>query len=53
MEETTLFPLRVEQRGFFYEDRNHKVNRVVAHFDGFRKEFLVSDFGEPDPLGVV
>ena len=53
MEETTLFPLSIDQQGLVYEDRNHKVNKIIAQFDGFRKEYLVSDLGERAALMVV
>lgn len=45
MDETILLPVSIERLGQVYEDRNHKVEKVVARFEGFDKEFYVSDFG--------
>jgi ADP-ribose pyrophosphatase len=46
VEETTQFPSHIETGDIVYEDRNQKIRRVVAHFNGFDKEFLVCDFGQ-------
>lgn len=53
MNETTQLPTRIEQAGIIYEDRNQQVNRVVAQFNGFEKEYLVSDSGERAGVLVI
>ena len=53
MNETTQLPSSVETTGVVYEDRNQRIDRVVARFDGFEKEYLVSDFGERAGVLVV
>lgn len=42
-EETTLFPLSIEPQELVYQDKNQKIYRIVARFDGFCKEYYVSD----------
>lgn len=44
--ETTLFPLNIEPREIVYRDRNQAIQRVIARFDGFSKEYFVSDHGQ-------
>ena len=44
--ETTLLPLSIEQQELVYQDRNQKIYRIVARFDGFSKEYYVSDHGQ-------
>ena len=46
MSETTLLPLSIEQQELVYQDRNQKIHRIVAQFDGFNKEYYVSDHGQ-------
>ena len=46
MDETVLLPLSIEPQGLVYQDRNHKVYRILARFDGFCKEYYVSDHGQ-------
>ena len=46
MSETTLLPLSIEQRELVYQDRNQKIYRIIALFDGFSKEYYVSDHGQ-------
>jgi len=46
LNETTLVPFSVESAGHVYQDRNQLVERVVARFDGFTKEFYVADHGQ-------
>lgn len=53
MDETTLFPLTIEPQGVAYQDRNQKVYRVLAQFDGFQKEYYVSDHGQRAALVVA
>lgn len=52
MEETTQIPLRVENQGEVYRDRNQGVERLVAHFEGFKKEYFVSRSGKRAVLVV-
>jgi len=46
MEETLLTPFRVEPQELAYNDRNRSIQRVVARFHGFAKEYFVSDHGQ-------
>ncbi len=46
MSETTLLPLRIEPQELVYQDRNQKLYRIIALFDGFSKEYYVSDHGQ-------
>ncbi len=46
MEETTQLPQIIEQQGLVYEDRNQKIHKVLARFEGFTKEYYVSDYGK-------
>lgn len=46
MSETTLLPLRIEPQELVYQDRNQKLYRIIARFDGFSKEYYVSDHGQ-------
>ncbi len=53
MTETVLSPLEIETGALVYEDRNQKVYRVTARFDGFTKEYFVSDHGQRVALLAV
>lgn len=53
MDETTRLPLTIETGEIVYKDRNQTISRVIAHFDGFSKEYLVSDHGERVAVLVV
>ena len=44
--ETTSLPLSTKSQGIVYEDRYKKIEKIIAKFDGFSKEYFVSDFGE-------
>ena len=44
--ETVSLPLTIESQGIVYEDRFKKIEKITAEFDGFSKEYFVSDFGE-------
>ena len=46
MEETTALPLKIDPQEYVYKDRNQVIQRVVARFDGFSKEYFVSDHGQ-------
>lgn len=45
MEETTALPHKIEPLDEVYRDRNQTIQRVIARFDGFSKEYFVSDHG--------
>ena len=51
--ETTCLPKTIESHGFVYEDNFKKIERITAKFDGFNKEYFVSDFGEKSAVLVV
>lgn len=53
MSETTLLPVSIEPQGLVYQDRNQKIHRVLARFDGFNKEYYVSDHGQRAAVVVV
>lgn len=53
MTETTQLPLRIGPKDLVYQDRNQKVHKIVAQFDGFSKEYFVSDRGERSALMAV
>ena len=53
MDETTLLPLSIEPQELVYQDRNQEIHRVVARFDGFSKEYFVSDHGQRAAVLVV
>lgn len=46
MDETTLLPLSIEPQELVYQDRNQKISKVLARFEGFSKEYYVSDQGQ-------
>ncbi|MFH0981347.1 MAG: NUDIX hydrolase [Planctomycetota bacterium] len=43
--ETTLYPLSIGPGEVVHRNRNVEIRRVVAKFDGFEKEYFVSDYG--------
>lgn len=45
MDETLKRPVSISHGDFVYRDRNQKIQHVVAEFDGFQKEYFVSDHG--------
>ena len=53
MSETTLLPLSIEPQELVYQDRNQKIYRITAQFDGFSKEYYVSDHDQRAALLVV
>ncbi len=53
VEETQQLPYRIDQHGVVYRDRNQSINRMVANFEGFAKEYFVSDYGERAAVIVV
>ena len=53
MTETTLLPINIEQQEVVYRDKIQIMQRVVAQFDGFSKEYFVSDHGQRAALLVV
>src|SRR3990167_6162684 len=52
-EETTLLPLKLEHQGIVYEDNFKKIEKIHAQFNGFSKEYFVSDYGEKAAVVVV
>ena len=53
MDETLLLPLRIKTGEIVYRDRNQTISRVTAHFDGFSKEYFISDHGQRVAVLVV
>lgn len=53
MSETASSPLHIEPQEVVYQDRNQKIQRIVARFDGFNKEYYVSDHGQRAALLAV
>ena len=53
MSETTSLPLSIEPEEIVYRDRNQEISRVIARFEGFSKEYFVSDHGERAALVAV
>jgi ADP-ribose pyrophosphatase len=45
MIETTLLPLSIGPQELVYQNGNQKIYKTVARFDGFSKEYFVSDHG--------
>ena len=44
--ETISLPYNIESNGIVYEDPYKIIEKITAEFDGFSKEYFVSDFGE-------
>ncbi len=53
MSETTSLPLSIEPQELVYQDRNQKMYRIVARFDGFSKEYYVADHGQRAALLAI
>ncbi|TAJ96525.1 NUDIX hydrolase [bacterium] len=53
MIETTLPPIKIEPKEIVYQDKVQKIRRVVAHFEGFSKEYFVSDHGQRAAIVVL
>ena len=53
MDETLWLPLKIETGETVYQDRNQTISRVTACFDGFSKEYFVSDHGQRVAVLVV
>ena len=53
IDETTSLPLTTKSHGIVYEDSYKKIEKIRAEFDGFSKEYFVSDFGEKAAVLVV
>ena len=51
--ETTLLPLSIEIKENVYQDKNQIIQKIVAHFEGFDKEYFFSDHGERSALLAV
>ena len=52
-EETNLLPLKIEHKGIVYQDKYKKIERIHAQFQGFLKEYFVSNYGEKAAVIVV
>lgn len=52
-QETTEVPRRIYEGEVVYEDRFQRIRRVVAEFDGFTKEYVVSDRGQRAAMVAV
>ena len=37
MEETRQYPQKIENQGIVYQDRNQKVEKIIAKFENFEK----------------
>ena len=53
MTETILLPSNIGLQEIVYRDKIQVMQRVVAQFDGFSKEYFVSDHGQRAALVVV
>lgn len=53
VDETLLLPSAIRSHGIVYRDRCRSIERVVAQFDGFEKEYFVSDHGQRAAVVVV
>ena len=53
IDETTSLPLTIKSKGIVYEDDYKKIEKIIAKFDGFSKEYFVSDFGEKAAVLVL
>lgn len=51
--ETICLPENIKSYGFVYKDSFKKIEKLIANFDGFKKEYFVSDFGEKSAVLVV
>src|SRR3989338_2175081 len=51
--ETVCLPKRIESKGYVYEDKFKKIEKFVVEFDGFTKEYFVSDFGQKAAMLVI
>ena len=51
--ETTYLPLNIKPKEIVYQDRNQKIERIIAYFDGFEKEYFVSDHGKRAALLAI
>lgn len=53
VEETVLFPKRIEQKEIVYQDQYKKIERIIARFDCFSKEYFVTDSGKKAAVLVI
>lgn len=53
MDETLQLPSAIWSHGIVYRDRCRSIERVVAQFNGFEKEYFVSDHGQRAAVVVV
>lgn len=53
MLETTSLPVQIDPLDIVYTDKIQQIRRVIARFQGFEKEYFVSDHGRRAALLVV
>jgi len=53
MDETLRLPFRIQIGEIVYQDRNQTISRITACFEGFRKQYFVSDHGQRVAVLVV
>jgi hypothetical protein len=53
MGETVSLPFAIEQNEIVYKDRFKTIEKITAKFEGFNKEYFVSDVGEKAAVLVI
>jgi len=53
VDETVLLPSSIEPQEIVYRDRNQTIQRVIARFDGFSKEYFVCDHAQRTALLAI
>ena len=53
MDETILFPLDIKSGRVVYQNRYQEIKKVIAEFEGFTKEYYVSDYGQRSAIMVI
>ncbi|MBF0523079.1 MAG: NUDIX hydrolase [Candidatus Omnitrophica bacterium] len=53
MEETILLPHKIKSKGIVYQDKYKKIEKIQADFQGFKKEYFVSDYGRKAAVVIV
>ena len=51
--ETLLLPNKIISKGIIYKDSYKNIEKIIAKFDNFDKEFYVSDFGPKVALLII
>ena len=52
-EETIFMPSKIVLDGIVYSDPYKKIKKITAEFNGFKKEYYVSDFGPKIAVLVI